>query len=732
MARALIGAGLALAGVLLHKAIVHATVDQPDLSAFFVFVALASLLGGATAGFVCLFALLLAFWPEASAATEPLWSETLFLGGGAIVAGAAGAVEGGRRRRIEAVARRDDEGLRLAVDAAGIGTFEARIDEGGIAVFNAAERKIFGFEPNTSITLAAVDALVHEDDREARRSALEAAADPEGDGVYRAHYRIRRASDGALRWISAYGQAFFRHGRLARVVGLNRDITDEVNAEQILQEKARLAEQLSGLAAALPGAIYTYAVRDDGSSCMPYASPKIAEVMGFGPEIVARDLTEMARRVHIDDLMPLYASIARAANGVDKFRTNFRYNHPIKGQVWIECESAPQMFENGKAVWHGYLQDVTLRIQALLALEESESRLRAVFDGAAEAIFTIDAGGRIASFNAAGLRMFGYAPGEIIGAATELLLPEAEGGPYPALFRDARPDGGAAAPRFEREIAGRRKDGSILPIHLSLSEVRFADTRIFVGFARDLTEQRRIEAHVRQMHDERLATMEAMAAGLAHEINQPLSAASLYLAVARRELEAPDAKRSVTLAQLLEKSAAQVVRAGRIITRVREFSTRGEPDKTFQNLHELIRNVSRGMSEDAKLARFRFRLRLDAPDDRVIVDRVQISQVLVNLLRNAAQAMHSSTEKEIVIATTAIGKDQIGVRIVDQGEGFSAEAAKTLFEPFKSAKPNGMGVGLSISRAIVEAHFGRIWIEPNPPGGAIVNFNLTLADGGTP
>ncbi len=284
-----------------------------------------------------------------------------------------------------------------------------------------------------------------------------------------------------------------------------------------------------------------------------------------------------------------------------------------------------------------------------------------------------------------------------------------------------------------------RKDGAAFPMFVSLSQVRYADTHLFVGFARDLTEQRRIEAHVRQMNDERLATLETMAAGLAHEVNQPLAAGATFLRVAQRMLHASTPPNGSSVEQVLDKAATQMLRAGRIITRVREFSTRGEPDKTFQNLNELVASVARTMSEDEKLANIRLLLQLNALRDHVIVDRMQISQVLVNVIRNAAQATRAAkaqeedaNTQEIVVATSDGAENEILIQVIDRGVGLSEEARRTLFEPFTTTKPTGMGVGLSISRAIVEAHFGRIWAEPNPCGGAIFNFSLPLSDRDAP
>jgi PAS domain S-box-containing protein len=621
--------------------------------------------------------------------------------------------------------------LLLAMEAAGIGIFEVNFVDGVALGFKPAARQIFGFAPDAPMSPAMVDALVHKDDRAERERAQKAAFDPAGDGVYRATYRIRRANDGALRWISAHGQALFENGQVVRVVGFNRDITDAMNAAQVLQEKAALAERLSALASALPGAIYTYELREDGSGHMPYASPKIEDAIGFTPERLAQDLDPFVQRIDIDDLMPLCDAVSRAAASLSPCHTVFRYHHPQKGLVWIECESAPQVVDGGKVVWHGYLQDVTTRKNAEAALVANEKRMRAIFEAADDAIFTVD-DGILTSLNPAGLRMFGYRSEDVIGGSVDRLMHDPARARHDVAFERARNKIDQNAPRVEAEILGRRGDGSIFPVLVSVLQIDCCDKPLSVGFARDLTAQRLNEARVQQMNDERLKTLESMAAGLAHEVNQPLAAGATYLKVARRLLDANgDAGRtgaSPEVLRLLDKASAQIVRAGRIITRVREFSTRGEPDKTYQNLHQLISGVGKALSEDEKLASFRLLLRLNAENDRVIVDRMQISQVLVNLIRNAAQAMQSSSAQDIVVATSLDEENDIRVQVIDNGVGLSEETHKSLFEPFKTSKPRGMGVGLSISRAIVEAHFGKIWAEPNPGGGAIFSFSLPLAE----
>jgi len=718
--RLLLGIDLALLGVALIGLVTRRTDGLTALAVFTPCIAIAASIGGVTSGLACLFGSALALWLFAffSETALPAMQASLLLIDGAVISGVVGTIGDLRRRRAEETIQRGETGLRLAIEIGGIGAFEFD-PVNNIATLSGSARRIYGFSADEKISPGKVASLILDEDLAEHQMAIMAAMDVRGDGVYSAKYRFRRANDGALRWVSSRGKAFRRNGRMTHIVGINRDVTDEVGAERLLREKARLAEQLTGLATTLPGAIFTLRVRVDGSSYLPYAAPKIADVTGFGPEDLAVDMSVALNRVHIDDLVSLHVIIARALNDTAPWRMHFRYHHPEKGLIWIEGEATPQITGNGESMWHGYLQDVTERQRAAAALETGEERLRAVFDGADDAIFTVDPDGKLTSLNAAGRRMFGYPADGIIGASVESLMPA-----EPGFWRDAM-----ARPCLKREIQGRRKNGSLFPIYVTFSEIRTGESDLFVGFARDLTEHHRIEARIRLMSNERLDALETMASGLAHEVNQPLSASATFLKVARQMLDAPrDDGTGPSVQQVLEKAAAQIMRAGRIMTRVRELSTRGEPDKTFQNLHELLTSVTRALSEDSRFSGFRLMLSLEAENDRAIVDRLQISQVLVTLLHNAVQAMQDVPTRDIVVATSPEGQSEIRVQIIDHGVGMSEETRKNLFEPFKTVKPSGMGVGLSISRGIIESHFGKIWAEPNPCGGVIFNFTLPLVE----
>ena len=233
---------------------------------------------------------------------------------------------------------------------------------------------------------------------------------------------------------------------------------------------------------------------------------------------------------------------------------------------------------------------------------------------------------------------------------------------------------------------------------------------------------------MQRLHADRLNAMGGMATALAHEINQPLSAIMTYLAAAQRSLKAPPELRPENVEDTLAKAAAQAFRAATILKHMRQFVSRGEPDKTVHHLHDLIADACELTTAIAKAISAQTVLKLDAKDDRVLADKIQIQQVIVNLKRNAIEAMSATTKRQLTISTSLTGDGMIRTDIADTGAGFMEDGKKHLFEPFTSNKAHGMGVGLTISRSIVEAHYGELWEEPNPDGGAILSFTLPLAD----
>jgi two-component system CheB/CheR fusion protein len=370
--------------------------------------------------------------------------------------------------------------------------------------------------------------------------------------------------------------------------------------------------------------------------------------------------------------------------------------------------------------------DIGERRRAEDALRDSEARTRAVIDGVADAIITIDEHGTILSHNAATTAMFGYSSHELLGHNVNMLTPEPHRSQHDGYILRYLRTGEARLIGSNREVEGRRKDGSLFPAELGVSEIRHGHERLFIGFVRDLSERRRFEARLSRLHANRLDSMADMATALAHELNQPLAAASNYLTTARNMLGGEAASTPRPVDEALDKASAQMLRAGQIVSHMREFMARGEPDKVEQGLHELIRRACELARPLGREANVEIILRLDAAEDAVLADRIQIEQAILNLMRNGIEAMSDARERKLTLSTT-LEDGMIRTDVSDTGPGLSPSTRAELFVPFTSTKSEGLGIGLSISRSIIEAHYGTIWADANPAGGARFSFTLPLA-----
>ena len=221
--------------------------------------------------------------------------------------------------------------------------------------------------------------------------------------------------------------------------------------------------------------------------------------------------------------------------------------------------------------------------------------------------------------------------------------------------------------------------------------------------------------------------MGEMASTLAHELNQPLAAMVNYLKGSRRLLENSTDERAELIKGAMDKAAEQAMRAGWVIQRLRDFVARGETEKRIESINRLIEESSALALVSAKQQCVQVSLTFDPAIDLVLIDKIQIQQVLVNLLRNALEAMQNSPRRELVVSTAPEPDYMAAVKVTDTGPGINPDIASKLFQPFVSTKRQGMGVGLSISRTIIELHGGRILAEPNPDGGTIFRFTLPRA-----
>jgi two-component system, LuxR family, sensor kinase FixL len=347
-----------------------------------------------------------------------------------------------------------------------------------------------------------------------------------------------------------------------------------------------------------------------------------------------------------------------------------------------------------------------------------EAHLTSILDTVPDAMVVIDERG-----------LFGYAAAEIVGTNVKRLMPSPYRENHDGYLERYLRTGQRRIIGIGRVVVGERKDGSTFPMELAVGEMRSSNQRFFTGFIRDLTERQQTEARLQELQSElvhisRLTAMGEMASALAHELNQPLSAIANYMKGSRRLLENSSDDRSALLRSAMDKAAEQAQRAGQIIRRLRDFVARGESERRVESVKKLVEEASALALVGAKDQGVRVRFQFDPTADLVLADKVQIQQVLLNLLRNAVEAMESSQKRELVISTESGNDDMVTISVADTGSGIAPEIMSQLFQPFVTNKRHGMGVGLSISRTIIEAHGGQIGVEPNPAGGTIFRFTL--------
>lgn len=365
-------------------------------------------------------------------------------------------------------------------------------------------------------------------------------------------------------------------------------------------------------------------------------------------------------------------------------------------------------------------------------LQSREAHLEAILATVPDAMVIIDEQGIIQSFSAAAERLFGWSANEATSRNVSTLMPPPYRHEHDRYLIRYLTTGERRIIGTGRVVVGQRRDGTTFPMELSVGEVSLEGKRQFIGFVRDLTQRQEGERLLHEMQSEllhvsRLGTMGEMAAALAHELNQPLAAMTNYLQGSRRLLEGNSDKHARLLISALEKAAEQSLRAGQVIKRLREFVSRGETEKKIESLKKMIEDANALALVAAGDRSVQVSIQLDPAIDTVLVDRVQIQQVLLNLLRNAIEAMRQAPRRELLVSTRLTAEGMVTVSVADSGPGISPEISSKLFQPFVTTKTQGMGIGLSLCRTIVESHGGQINAEENPAGGTVFRFTIKAA-----
>jgi len=362
----------------------------------------------------------------------------------------------------------------------------------------------------------------------------------------------------------------------------------------------------------------------------------------------------------------------------------------------------------------------------------SVEEFQAIMDAAVDGVVLVDHRGQIQAFNRAAERLFGYSAREVLGGNVSMLMPEpdcsAHDG-YIARFVATR------VPHIigrGREVEARRKDGSLFPVFLSVGAVEGSEPPRFIGFVQDISFRRRAEEDTHRLqerltHVSRLATVGEMSAGIAHELNQPLTAVANYAQACDRLLGLPDPDIE-EIREALKQITSQAVRAGDIIRRLRALARNDVTKREPTDINLLVSELSELIQLDAKTHDVHYKPDLAARLPQVEVDRAQVQQVILNLVRNAIEALGETTRtpRQVTLRTQELADGTVEIAVCDNGPGVSVTIAERLFDPFCTTKAHGTGLGLAISRTIIKSHQGSLDYRPNTPSGACFTVRLPL------
>jgi two-component system sensor kinase FixL len=457
-------------------------------------------------------------------------------------------------------------------------------------------------------------------------------------------------------------------------------------------------------------------------------------IFGYAAEeMIGRSITPLLLPGHEAEEEEQILARIRRGERVDHFETRRRRKDGIVIDVSVTV--SPVYDESGRLVGASKVsRDVTAAKRAQTELLEREAHLQSVLDTVPDAMIVIDTRGVMQSFSTTAEKLFGYTAAEAVGRNVSILMPEPYSGQHDGYLARYLATGERRIIGLGRLVVGQRKDGSTFPMELAVGEMRSGDRRFFTGFVRDTTERQQAQQRLQDLQAElifmsRFTALGEMASTLAHELNQPLTAIASYLNGARRLLDRGRAEDQDQIRQAVDSAADQALRAGQIIKRLREFVARGESDRHAEDLRKLIEEASALALVGVKETGIRVTYRFDPRVGLVMVDKIQIQQVILNLMRNALEAMlEAGGRKELHISTRPLDGNMVEAAVADTGPGIAPDIMARLFQPFVTSKAQGMGVGLSISRTIIEAHGGTLTAESAPGSGTIFRMTLRAMD----
>ncbi len=520
-------------------------------------------------------------------------------------------------------------------------------------------------------------------------------------------------------------------GSVEHVVMTVRDIGDRKAFEQALLDRVRLRDQLAKTAASVPGVIYSYRLRPDGSACMPYASPSVAGLSGFSPEQLARDAAPMLALIHPDDIARVRNSIAESVRTMLPWRDEFRYRHPAKGEVWIEGQSMPQREADGGILWHGYIQDATERKLGEEKLRIQMHLTKSITDCAADCIFATDEKGRTTFVNPEAERLFGFAADELMGKVLHEVIHHhrPDGRPYPfSECPNCRIYATGESVR-NREAVFFRRDGSQVTVMCSNAPLELGGepTGAAVLVVHDITDLKRAEAALREA-DRRKDEFLAM---LAHELRNPLTPIrNAAHVLGRLDLAEP---RIQWVREIIE---GQVAHLTRLVDELLEVSriVQGKISlrRETMQVSELVRQALEAARPLMEAKGHRFEVELPPEGVWVEGDPVRLVQVLQNLLDNAAK--YTADGGHIQFRARVSGRE-IELAVRDDGPGIPPELLPRVFDIFFQGErtldraQGGLGIGLTLVQKLVQLHGGTVEASSAGQGlGSVFTVRLPMLE----
>ena len=523
-------------------------------------------------------------------------------------------------------------------------------------------------------------------------------------------------ADGTHGWILVRGEAIREgSGAIAWLHGVALDITErKLMEEELKASEAKFRSIID--ASPVPMALH------DEQQNITFLNPAFMQTFGYSMNDTPT-VADWRTKAFPDPEYRHWVDTAWQA-AVEKAKQEQHNISPLEVAIRCKNNSIKIVLVTAASIYQDFAGECLMMLYDITRLKQAEAKLNAIFNASVESIITTDIDGNIESVNAAVETIFGYKPEQLRGCNISKLMP--------SMHTKTMPDA-VKCIRQIQEFEGIHKDGSVLPLELSIADFLIDDARYFAHIVRDVSLRKHREQqdkeHLNELaHVTRLGLMGEMASGIAHEVNQPLAAISSYAQVSLNLINAenPDL---VKLSEILFKTQQQALRAGRIIHRMREFVRSHAKHRSTADLNTLIHYAADLCIAELKQNNIKLTFELENNLPPIYADHVQIEQVILNLIRNSVDALQNlpvKQQRQLTVQSRLTSDNGIEVRVKDNGPGLDEDQQQKVLTPFYTTKADGMGMGLSISRSLVEAHEGRLHFNSQPGKGSTFYFTLPI------